>query len=80
MQTLEQELEERIFVHKSSIIFASLLVFYKDISKAGVTVPEFMDLTPEEKAQMHYFKLLANKDEFNKIYEKCWDKYGDILP
>ena len=80
MQTLEQEFEEQVFRHKSSIILASLLAFYNDISKTGVTIPEFLDLTPEEKAQIHYFKLLANKDEFNKIYEKCWDKYGEILP
>lgn len=80
MQTLEQELEERIFVHKSSIILASLLTFYKDINSTGVTVPEFLDMSIEEKAQLHYFKILANKDEFNKIYEKCWEKYGEMLP
>ena len=57
MQTLEQEFEEQVFRHKSSIILASLLAFYNDISKTGVTIPEFLDLTPEEKAQIHYFKL-----------------------
>ena len=80
MQTLEQEFEEQVFRHKSSVVLASLLVFYNDISRTGVTIPDFMDLTPEEKAQMHYFRLLANKDEFNKTYKKCWDKYGEMLP
>ena len=80
MTTLEHEFEERVFIHKSSLILASLLAYYKDINKTGVTIPEFLDLSPEEKAKMHYFKLLANKNEFNNIYEQCWNKYGELLP
>ena len=80
MQTLEQELEQCIFIHKSSIVLACLLMFYNDQSKSGIKIPEFLEMSSEDKAKEHYYELLANKDEFNRIYEKCWEKYGHILP
>ena len=80
MCTLEHELEQRIFVHKSSIVLASLLTFYNDQRNTGINIPEFLNETIEEQAKIHYYKLLANKDEFNRIYEMCWEKYGHILP
>jgi hypothetical protein len=79
-QTLEQEFEEQVFIHKSSIVLACLLKFYKDEQKTGVSIPEFLDKSPEEKAQEHYFKLLANNNKFNDVYNNCWEKYGALLP
>ena len=80
-RTLEQEFTEQIFRHKSSIVLGSLLKYYNDIASTGVTIPDFMgSCTPEERAQQHYFELLADKNKFNEIYELCWDKYKEVLP
>ena len=79
-RTLEEEFLNQVFVHKSSIVLGSLLKYYNDIASTGVTIPEFMDETPEEKAQEHYYKLLANKNKFNEMYELCWDRYKELLP
>ncbi len=79
-KSLEQEFEEQVFIHKSSIVLGCLLKFYKDEQEIGVSIPEFLDKSPEEKAQEHYFKLLANNNKFNDIYNSCWEKYGALLP
>jgi hypothetical protein len=80
MQTLEQEFEDQVFMHKSSIVLGCLLKFYKDEQETGVNIPEFLDKSPEEKAQEHYFKILANNNKFNEIYNDCSEKYGALLP
>lgn len=46
----------------------------------GINIPEFLNKTPEEKAQEHYNKLLANNNKFNEICEECWNKIGELLP
>lgn len=79
-KTLEQEFEEQVFIHKSSIVLGCLLKFYKDMQETGVNIPEFLDKSPEEKAQEHYYKLLANNNKFNEAYNDCWEKYGALLP
>lgn len=79
-KTLEQEFEERVFAHKSAILLASLLKFYKDEQNTGVNIPEWLCKTPEEKTKEHYFMLLADRDIFNSTYDKCWEKYGSLLP
>lgn len=79
-RTLEREFIEQVFVHKSSIVLGSLLKFYKDIASMGVTVPQFMDKTAEEKAQEHYYRLLADRNKFNEMYEQCWERYKELLP
>lgn len=79
-RTLEEEFTEQVFTHKSAIVLGSLLKYYNDIASMGVTVPEFMDKSAEEKAQEHYFDLLADKNKFNEMYELCWDRYKEILP
>ena len=79
-KSLEQEFEEQVFIHKSSIVLCCLLKFYKDEQETGVNIPEFLDKSPEEKAQEHYFKILANNNKFNDIYNSCWEKYGALLP
>ena len=79
--TLAKEFETYKFLHKSSIVLGSLLKYYNDVANMGVTVPEFMQLrTPEEEAKEHYYRLLENRVEFNKMYEKCWERYGALLP
>lgn len=80
MTTLEQEFSDQVFIHKSSIVLGSLLKYYTDVANSGITIPEFMDETPEEKAQEHYYKLLANRNKFNETYEQCWNRYKEILP
>lgn len=79
-RTLEEEFIDQVFIHKSSIVLGSLLKYYNDIASTGVTIPEFMDKSAEEKAQEHYFNLLADKNKFNEMYEQCWDRYKEILP
>lgn len=80
-RTLEEEFIEQVFIHKSSIVLGSLLKYYNDIASTGVTIPDFMcSYTPEERAQQHYFDLLANKNKFNEMYELCWDRYKEVLP
>lgn len=79
-RTLEEEFTEQVFIHKSSIIMGSLLKYYKDIASMGVTIPEFMDKSAEEKAQEHYYRLLADRNKFNEMYEQCWDRYKEVLP
>ena len=80
MKTLEQEFTEQVFIHKSAIIMGTLLKSYNDVENTGVTLPEFMRKSPEEQAEEHYFKLLADNNKFNEMYEKCWEKYGALLP
>ena len=80
MRTLEQEFTEQVFIHKSAIVMGTLLKYYNDVANTGVTLPEFMRKSPEEQAEEHYFNLLANKNKFNETYEKCWEKYGGLLP
>lgn len=80
-RTLENEFSEAVFNHKSTIVLASLLKYYNDIANTGVTIPDFMcSCTLEERAQQHYFDLLADKNKFNEMYELCWDRYKEILP
>jgi hypothetical protein len=79
-KSLEQEFEEQVFIHKSTVVLGCLMKFYKDQQETGVSIPEFMDESIEEKAQKHYFKLLANNNKFNDVYNSCWEKYGALLP
>ena len=80
MTTLEQEFSDQVFIHKSSIVLGSLLKYYTDVANSGVTIPEFMGESIEDKAQKHYFKLLADRNKFNEMYEACWERYKEILP
>ena len=80
MRTLEQEFTEAVFTHKSAIVMGTLLKFYNDVANTGVTIPEFMGKSAEEQAKEHYFSLLADRNRFNETYEKCWEKYGGLLP
>lgn len=77
---LAREFSHYVFVHKSSIVLGCLLKYYNDVANSGVTIPDFMRKSPEEQAKEHYYKLLENKVEFNKMYDKCWEKYGGLLP
>lgn len=80
-RTLEEEFIEQVFIHKSSIVLGSLQKYYNDIANTGVTIPDFMcTCTPEERAQQHYFELLADKNKFNETYELCWERYKEVLP
>lgn len=78
--TLAREFENFKFIHKSSIVLGSLLKYYNDIAKTGITIPEFMEKSAEDKAQEHYYKLLADRQKFNETYEACWERYKEILP
>ena len=78
--TLAKEFEHYKFLHKSSIVLGCLLKYYNDVANSGVTIPDFMRKSPEEEAKEHYYKLLENRAEFNKMYDKCWEKYGGLLP
>ena len=77
---LAREFSHYVFVHKSSIVLGCLLKHYNEIANTGVTIPEFMGKSVEEQAKEHYYKLLENRVEFNRIYEKCWERYGALLP
>ena len=78
---LAREFSNYVFAHKSKIVLGALLKYYNDVANMGVTIPEFMQArTPEEQAKEHYYKLLENKVEFNKMYDKCWERYGALLP
>ena len=78
--TLAKEFEHYKFLHKSSIVLGSLLKYYNDVANSGVTIPDFMRKSPEEEAKEHYYRLLENREEFNKMYDKCWERYGALLP
>ena len=78
--TLEREFSNYVFAHKSTIVLGALLKYYNDVANSGVTIPDFMRKSPEEEAKEHYYKLLENKVEFNKMYDKCWERYGGLLP
>lgn len=77
---LAREFSNYVFAHKSTIVLSALLKYYNDVANSGVTIPDFMRKSPEEEAKEHYYKLLENKVEFNKMYDKCWEKYGGLLP
>lgn len=78
--TLEQEFEDYVFKHKSAVVLGCLIKYYQDKKDTGVNIPEFLDSTPEQKAKEHYYNLLGNNDEFNVIYNKCWERIGELLP
>lgn len=77
---LEQEFENYKFIHKSSIVLGCLLKYYNELQNTGITIPAFMNNSAEENAKEHYYKLLADNNRFNEIYESCWQKYGALLP
>lgn len=78
--TLEQEFEQYKFIHKSSMVLGCLLKFYRDEEETGIKFPGNLYESPEDKAKKHYYELLADKNIFNETYEKCWEKYGALLP
>ena len=78
--TLSKEFETYKFLHKSSIVLGALLKYYNDVASSGVSIPDFMRKSPEEEAKEHYYKLLEDRAKFNEMYEKCWEKYGGLLP
>lgn len=80
MRTLEEEFSDQVFIHKSSIVLGSLLKYYNDIASTGVTIPDCMQISPEDRAKQHYFELLADKNKFNETYEQCWERYKEVLP
>lgn len=78
--SLEREFTEWVYIHKSSIVMGSLIKYYADLDNTGVTIPDFMNTSVEDKAKDHYFRLLADRSKFNETYEACWEKYKEMLP
>ena len=79
-ESLEREFSEQMFRHKAAVIYGSLLKFYEDEYNTGINIPKFLDCTPIERAKVHFYNLLNNKEKFEDIYNKCWEQIKEFLP
>ena len=77
---LEKEFNIYRDIHKMSIVEAKLMCFYRDMASTGVTIPNFMDKSIEEKAREHLFNLLNDREKFERTYECVWNEIKWSLP
>ena len=80
---LATEFEEYKAIHKYSILFKKLFMYYETIldnnDDDGLQIPYFMNTTAEELAQRDIRELYnRDKNEFNRLYELAWEEMKEI--
>lgn len=80
---LGREFEEYKAIHKYSILFKKLFMYYETIldnnDDDGLQIPYFMNTTAEELAQRDIRELYnRDKNEFNRLYELAWQEMKEI--
>lgn len=78
--SLEKEFNIHVLLHKQRIVEAKLQCFYRDMACTGVTIPSFMEKTPEEKAREHLLDLINEPEKFERTYECIWNEVKWSLP
>lgn len=78
--SLEREFENYKFIHKSAIVEAALIKYYRDLQDTGIKLPDFMDESPTQKAQKALIEILNDKSKFNRMYNAVWEEVKWIMP
>lgn len=77
---LAKEFQQYVFIHKSAIVEAALIKYYRDLQDTGIQLPEFMCETPIQKAQKQLIEILNDKEKFNRMYECVWEEVKWSMP
>ena len=80
MQTLEQELKARTFLHKVSIVGGALMRNYIISNSQGITLhPSII----EHEADQYSNKIIQNaisNGTFDELYNRVWEQLKDVIP
>lgn len=77
---LAKEFQQYVFIHKSAIVEAALIKYYRDLQDTGIKLPDFMDESPTQKAQKALIEILNDKSKFNRMYNAVWEEVKWIMP
>lgn len=79
-QTLEQELQERIFIHKVAILGGTIMSgFIERQSKGDVRLPDFIIREQADKYSDGVMKQMLQNGTFNEMYEDAWNNLKDNI-
>ena len=80
-QTLEQELQERIFIHKVAILGGTIMSdFIERQSKGDVRLPDFIIEEQASKFSDVMMKQMLCDGVFDEMYEQAWNVLKDNIP
>lgn len=81
---LVYEFEQYKMLHMLAVTKAKLILGYKDMLIAGLTIPNYLeDKSPEDNAQIRLEKLLdepEGHEKFIESYHKAWNSIAELLP
>lgn len=79
-QTLEQELKERIFIHKVAILGGTIMSdFIEKQSKGDLRLPDPIIREQADKYSDRVMKQMLQDGTFNEMYEYAWNDLKDSI-
>lgn len=81
--TLEKEFEDFKIIHKSAIVKAVAMRYYSDLYDSEVNLPECIKSKEDfvdRQVNTYMDALMLDMNEFEKIYNNCWNEVGRYLP
>ena len=80
--TLEQELQARIFVHKTALVGGYLMKQYidKELNKGGITLPLPILHMHADEYSNRVMQRALQMGEFDALYNTIWEIIAPIMP
>ncbi len=79
--TLEQELKERIFLHKTAVLRGFLIDEYVERNTGeGINIPEFLIREKADKYSDIVMEQALRNGTFEKMYQDAWQQIAERLP
>lgn len=82
MESLEQELNSRIFVHKVALVGGALMHDYinEEKAKKGIALPDFIISQNADEYSSKIIQEALKTGTFEELYNKIWEQVKDVLP
>lgn len=78
--SLEKEFEEFKLLHKAAIIKGVALKYYSDLYDISILPIENKKEIVEKKASDYLIEIMNNDNNFNEVYQNCWERIKELLP
>jgi hypothetical protein len=80
--TLEQELQARIFVHKTALVGGYIMQDFinKEMAKGGITLSLPLVQRMADEYSNRVMQHALRTGTFDDLYNKIWEKIAPIIP
>ena len=82
MESLEQELKSRIFLHKIAIAGGAIMQNYikEEKAKEGLSLPDFIIEQNADEYSNKVIQKALEKGTFEELYNNVWEQIKDVIP